>query len=592
MNKDIFEGSCLSVYFWGSTSCLKSFGVAKCSAEKIATYFNQFQESIFKRLEGSWAVAILEKSKNQWMLARDCFGLEPLYFCFDYNNQLKFSQRIKDLSVGKELNFNKIIAYLSPGTSEYPVYSTETYYKRVFNVLPGQYLKIVDKDISSHIYWRPKTLEYADLNKSYFFEEFRSFLFQSVETGTSEFSNVASHLSGGLDSSTLGIIYAKKRSLTTYYLDVENEDSNDKYYSDFVAAQIHSSHYVIKPKTNIYETLFELSTEFGAPENFILPNTSNFAISEHAKALGIDAVITGHDGDTIIGHGYEYFAEIEKNDDWETLNVLLNQRALNRENWDEISDWKQLSTQDKTKTYKNNYTNQRLSQYLKNGEVQEIQNLLKNARKHFGYTPLSYLNYLAERISEKLFYNPKHSNLFTLRSTPNLEKNWDIRDLYTLENIPAIEQLKASTNKQFIEIHEEYHAIGRIFDHKYLFPFMDRKLLELSMSVPDRIKFGNGKTRALLREGLKNDLPKELLERRGKTEFSHYIISSCINLWQENKDRFLTNDLLWNFVDKPTFLKLMKFVQNPKIPNFHKKSLVGKLNRIMYLAIWMDTLKK
>jgi hypothetical protein len=44
------------------------------------------------------------------------------------------------------------------------------------------------------------------------------------------------------------------------------------------------------------------------------------------------------------------------------------------------------------------------------------------------------------------------------------------------------------------------------------FPFFEKKLLEIAINTPNKIKFGSGYTRGLVRDALKDYLPKKIKE--------------------------------------------------------------------------------
>ena len=69
---------------------------------------------------------------------------------------------------------------------------------------------------------------------------------------------------------------------------------------------------------------------------------------------------------------------------------------------------------------------------------------------------------------------------------------------------------------------EQLHHIGLHYGHRYAHPFFDEKLVELSLAIPERVKFGDGKGRDTIRRALRDVLPPEILNRSSKTSFSEY----------------------------------------------------------------------
>ena len=136
------------------------------------------------------------------LLARDHFGIKPLYYCSS-DKFLAFASEIKALltlpQISSEINEEKIADFLlfqDDGCS--------TGYKGVYKILPGHYLIHQNEKLKECQYWKLEpcpTLKLKD-NREYI-ESFKEVLAEAVDCRMRRIEPIGSHLSGGLDSSSI-----------------------------------------------------------------------------------------------------------------------------------------------------------------------------------------------------------------------------------------------------------------------------------------------------------------------------------------------------------------------------------------------------
>lgn len=585
----------IRVWFRGNLQSLVKLKDGVTPEDKIAAAYLKYEERLFEYMDYAFAIVIHIVNQNKWILGRDRFGIEPLYFRISDNSTIKYSQFLPELRQGKDsLNYKRISEYLDFNTTSYQRYHTDTFYVNILSVLPAHYMTFQNRQLSSHPYWKPKLTDFNTLQKTNFFDEFRTLLVDSIEKSTAGYQSVGAHLSGGMDSTSLAILYAQKKPLHTFFTDASLSSGRDRYFADLVAGGSTSiQHHIVQPNSNIYESLFKLSHFSGLPEQFILPKSFHIPVSVMAQKLGCQAILTGHDGDTVIGHGRNHVTNLFENREWQELKLALETLATGLEQAD--GNYDNLSEKQKKIHYKNHYFNPKIVSYLKQRDLKQALHIMRRARKEVGYVPMSIINYLTTALLQRLKHSfSSKNNLHKL-----LKQDFEIilppisltsDSLYDLPAFDTFEQFAGVTNREFVYSNEEYFALGQMYGHRYLFPFFDTKLFELSLSVPDAVKFGNGYTRALLRKGLKNDLPKELLERKGKTEFSDYLFRATESLWNDKKDRFMENNALWQIVEKNIFLKNLEIFVNHKTTPSQKRAATRRLSKVMFFGIWLDTL--
>jgi asparagine synthase (glutamine-hydrolysing) len=559
----------------------------KNQTDTIAEAYSILKEKVFQEIDGAFIVIIVDKNEQKILLARDRFGIEPLYFVYTPNHSLAFSQSLADLNPST-LNADKIKEYLSY-SSGYQLFNTQTFYQNIHALLPA-HIHIFDKNSHTYQpYWLPQIKVFNDFSDN-LYENFKEKLYHSVQKNIEGHPIICGHLSGGMDSSAIcGVAAQLTPHLHTFYIQTHLASTDESAYARLVANHIGSQHQEIEPLADVYEALHQLSTFFHRPEHFILPASFHLGVSEKVKAIGGNVILTGHDGDTVAGHGLGYIQQLQKNADWQMLNTQLENIAIHFNLSYIEPNWLNLHQQKQKKLYKNTYWNRILLDNFKRKDFGEMWRLMRVAKQYFGYVPSHFITYLTHQLWKKIEKkNPPDSVLATDFQAPKTD---DLHLLYEMPDKTILEQFRAATNKQFIEINEELFAIGNHYGHQYAFPFFDKNLLELSMSVPDFIKFGNGKSRALLRNALTKELPEKLLKRGDKTEFSEYSLASFKKLWMNHTEKFKTNDLLWQYVSREKFNAHCSFILNDKIPIHSKSRSLWYANRVLYLGVWLNSLK-
>jgi asparagine synthase (glutamine-hydrolysing) len=111
--------------------------------EVILRLFKHYNVDAFKMLEGMFAVCIYSVKDKKIYLARDVFGIKPLYYSF-YKKFFIFSSEIKSIANSFDNDFQKnyyaIYSYLAKGS----IIEPQTQYDGIFALLPGNVMIIKD----------------------------------------------------------------------------------------------------------------------------------------------------------------------------------------------------------------------------------------------------------------------------------------------------------------------------------------------------------------------------------------------------------------------------------------------------------------
>ena len=117
--------------------------ITTSDTEVILRLFKNYRFESFKMLEGMYAICIYDLKTKEIILARDTFGIKPLYYSF-FDNKFIFSSELKSIvKVFKNLNkinYNSYFDYLIKGS----ILEPNTPYKNILSLKPGNILIVQD----------------------------------------------------------------------------------------------------------------------------------------------------------------------------------------------------------------------------------------------------------------------------------------------------------------------------------------------------------------------------------------------------------------------------------------------------------------
>ncbi len=178
----------------------------KTDSEVILYAYIKWGKACLDKFIGMFAIAIWDNKEKALWIARDRFGVKPLYYAFDGNNNFYFASEIKALhaaGIPKIANESTWAAYLGYGRYDH---GENTFWKGILKLMPGS--DLVFKDGSLKIENWYKLSDYTGLdfdNRSVedVTEQYLALLEDSIRLRFRSDVPVGINLSGGLDSSAL-----------------------------------------------------------------------------------------------------------------------------------------------------------------------------------------------------------------------------------------------------------------------------------------------------------------------------------------------------------------------------------------------------
>ncbi|GAB4027146.1 asparagine synthetase B family protein [Spirosoma gilvum] len=574
--------------------------------QPFSTGYLQNGTAVFNELNADFAAVLWDERQQLLVCARDPLGIKPLYYTHQPGHFFAFASEIKALLALQEVsvkpNRHKFREYLT-WTTTYVPYSTETFYETIFSALPGYYLLVRSESVQIRPYWQPNLNQFRGLaNPKEYASLFQEQFTKAVNHRIRGKQVVGSHLSGGLDSSSIScvaqsLLQTQQRSdLHTFSIDTNQPSASEQEYVQAVTDQWHPQHHTVRPLDDVLESVMTINRLFDRPEHFIIPSSFHLSVSTEAQQLGCDILLTGHDGDSTAPNGFDFLDQLLTVNDWEKLALACRQLiAVQGQNMTRLSaDWLSLSEQMKYEKFVLSIIGSDLKKRFSQQSGISFLSMLIEQKRFFGLSSTAILSYLAKRIQTKLAHESLIDNALSqeFKSQVQQRPQTSTRDLVTQltnEHNAPFNQILHTTN---VICNEQMNHIGAYYGHTYSFPFFDKKIIELGLATPLEVHFNQGRGRGLIRNGLETVLPPAIISRFTKANFVEYGTLSAQQLYKATQERFASSaHPIWEVIDRKIFEKIVTIVFNPSYAVKKKTRYNWLLSRIIYLALWLDSLR-
>ena len=438
--------------------------------EVILKAYHFWGKTCVNYFNGMWSFSILDIKQKIVFCSRDRFGVKPFYY-IENNDLFSFGSEISQLLPfipNRILNKKIALDYLISGIEEC---SNETFFKDIY-LLKGGHNLVFDLQTNSYEIERYYNLKLSD-QKNTSVDDYIQELKRSITLRLRSDVKVGTCLSGGIDSSTISSFASKLY-----------QNSNEK----FMAIHAKSSEY----KTDESEFAKIVSKIANINLNFVEPSYSDFKsnilsiikiqqepfgslsiimqyfVFKKAKELGCIVMLDGQGGDeTLLGYERYYPAIVKSKKGIAKLKALLQSSKNSR-----------LSLLD---TIKYQY-------YFSNYKLRLKRLKFKNA-----FYKSEILN---EYESEELRIISESYNDISI-----LQKN----------------EIESSQLPHLLK-YEDRNSMANSIESRL--PFLDYKLVELSLNTNNSLKIKDGWTKFILRKAAETILPKEIVWRKAKLGFN------------------------------------------------------------------------
>ncbi len=448
----------------------------KTDTEVIINSYKFWGIECLNKFNGMWAFAIWDSNKKELFLARDRFGVKPLYYSTS-ESSFAFSSELKPLLYfsqnAPQVNREKIPFYIIYGNR---LNTDETYFKNIHSLPASHYLVFKDNRINVKRYYDLPVNNLQSDSEEELKHKIVDILSDSIKLRYRSDVAVGACLSGGFDSSSI-VSLSKNISgnnLNTFSAVWDERNCDESVYIDIVNKEYGCIPHKIKPKAEEFEGIFnnlnyyqEIPTEGPGlyPQWYVMQEASS----------KVKVLLDGQGGDEVFG-GYFLTGHY--------LRSLVKDKRI----------FRTVTSPDKFFRF-----------FMKNG----IHSFLS------WIFPNQYLS----------LNRSKYSNKFRILNQDNFNEN-ELTELLKPEN-PAgkYNNFLNNVSYQFIYLqtlpsllhYEDRSSMAHSIESRV--PFLDYRLVELGINLkPDHLSY-KGLSRPLYRNALEKYLPAEIVTRKDKLGF-------------------------------------------------------------------------
>ena len=190
--------------------------------EIIPHLYERLGMGFLSELNGIFAFALLDEDNNKVYICRDRLGVKPLFYYHD-SNIIVFGSEVKTVlthpSVPKQFDWEAALTLRSRMRYPHQEYGLSSFFKRVHHLPAGRFLEI---DLSTgtareHVYWDPTSASIgADVDRKKYINAYHELLRDSVEKQLMADVECGVFLSGGIDSISVAHFAAKHRAVHAF----------------------------------------------------------------------------------------------------------------------------------------------------------------------------------------------------------------------------------------------------------------------------------------------------------------------------------------------------------------------------------------
>ncbi len=287
-------------------------------SEVILKSYHAWGDRCVTRFKGMFAFAIWDQRSGQLFLARDRFGIKPLYLTQD-SHRLRFASSLPALLAGGGVDTTlDAVALHHHFTLHTVVPAPRTVLKGVRKLSPASTLRVdPDGSITEQVYWtldatRPET----PLSEAEWLAATREQLSESVKRRLQAADvPVGVLLSGGLDSSLLvGLLADQVKDLRTFSIGFEDlgggaEKADEFEYSDQIARHFHTQHHQYSiPNSEVMQRLPEAVAQMTEP--MVSHDVIAFYLLAERVSKDVKVVMSGQGADEVFG-GYFWYPKMD-----------------------------------------------------------------------------------------------------------------------------------------------------------------------------------------------------------------------------------------------------------------------------------------
>jgi asparagine synthase (glutamine-hydrolysing) len=286
---------------------------SNCDTDLLPHLYEEYGMDLLAKIDGQFAMAIYDSSTATLHLARDQFGINPLFYYFK-DGLFIFGSEIKAIlahpCVKRAVNLRGLDQIFSfPG-----LVSPETMFAGIHSLSSGHRLEVSSDGVREFEFWDliyPMLCDApAERAENYYTERLHELLIKSVQLRRRSDVPFGLYLSGGLDSSLVGAMvrFLGPAGPQSFSISFAEREMSERAYQEEMSASISGHHEDIRfTAAQVFERLEAAVSHSECPMKDTY-NTACHALSEVAYKTGVSVALTGQGADELFAGyiGYKF----------------------------------------------------------------------------------------------------------------------------------------------------------------------------------------------------------------------------------------------------------------------------------------------
>ena len=454
------------------------------TAADLAALYRQQRQAVLERMDGTFAIAIIDNEQKRLILAVDRAGIRPLYVA-RIGDAIAFSSRLASLktlpgfrsSIDNQAIFDYLYFHAVP--------SPGTIYRDCTKLLPAQTITFDGGSRQDRFYWQ---MPYQDDNPATVDEltrEFRRLLPRIVDKDAGDRADVGTFLSGGTDSSTLAgtLTQVRDNPARTYAMGFEAAGFDEMEYARIAARHFGTDarEYYVTPQ-DVVDAIPLVASYCDEPfgNSSVVPA---YCCARFAAGEGTRLLLAGDGGDEIFAGNARYLSQ----DLFELYGKIPE--AMRKVLLDPLT---------------------RIPGAARIPLLKKVRSFLVQARQPLPDRLESY-NFLHRTSLDEIFAKPFLSTVDPNNPLVLLGEAYGrSRSPSFLNRVMHMELKQILADNDLRKVEQACNLAGV----EVAYPFLDREMMEFAARVPPRYQLKNKRLRWFFKHALEDFLPKEILVKK------------------------------------------------------------------------------
>ena len=516
--------------------------------EVLVNTIQQYGEKALDKLRGMFGFAVWNEKKQTLMLARDFFGIKPVYYA-QINGHFVFASEIKSIlafpGYERKVNQQALEQYLSFQYSPLE----ETFFKGIYKLMPGHILLYRQGRYEIKEYFHP-ILEpgknpAGEKDQEILQQKLGEVLKDSVEHHMLSDVEVGAFLSGGVDSGYLAAVSGADQAFTVGF--AEGERYNEVERAKAVAQQAGLKHHIrIIGKQEFWDSLPDVMYYMDEPLGDASAVALYFLAEEASRHVKV--VLSGEGADELFG-GYNIYREPDS-----LKMISWIPRGIRKKIGQLAAKLPDIKGRD----------------FLIRAGMSVEERFIGNAYIYREREKRQILRNPIQGPSTREFMEPFYTAL-----GKQLAGRKKLKDMEKMQSVDLNYWLPGDILQKADKMSMAHSLEVRV-------PFLDKKIYELASGLPKDMKIADGTTKYIFRKAVSGSIPTDT-DSRKKLGFP-----IPIRVWLRQDDWYEKVEKMFRSRSAQTFFRTDKLEQLLKEHKAGKVDNSRKIWTVLMFLIWYD----